>query len=544
MDGNVVMDTKIDPDISRNHNSLDRKMESLDLTDRRPFVACSATGSTEASSTPEASFEVDPEALALDMQQRCRLLLNELEQFQAYLKERNKANNVELRTFKGGLQAEMKLIHKLAKQESSDNNKTVHSLKSSNFLFYNAVWNTAKSCTGIIALSRRFYWTPGQKTPNINGKISKPGAKHRTCSALVDIVCQDGLEWVKVSSNTEKRIIWDLAKAGWVGVESSGEESEGDSDDPDEAEGLLKQVEALVKASRATRVRYRHPKVRLVLPRISSSPQTKEVAKVLQKIRNLGVTVQTSEEWPIGPPVATVLDSLIADRFETFTSVLNVDCTILLAFASDLSHGRVEPEDWHNQMISRQREMEAEEQLLPDSLWPACGSRKLVCTREAAVRMQEIVEVIGTTTEKKRVELLIDLSGDSQLTLEERLEEFQKLSDYEIPKTWLLPIEIVDVDIPVLIADLPPIAGKLADSLSTINKSVFLYGWASKTTTISSNRSVAKEVETTVEENRSSEEEIGPDIWLCSTTRSLVGKEKQRRGAHDRDSCETESNIE
>jgi hypothetical protein len=227
----------------------------------------------------------------------------------------------------------------------------------------------------------------------VNGKVDTTGPRRRTYSAVVDIVSQDGLEWVKVSSITEKRIIWDLAKAGWVG-ESSSEESE-DPEDDDDPQGLLKQVEALVKASQATRVRYQNPKIRLVLPKIKAQPDAREVANVLRKISNLGVTIQTAEHVPSEfPAVAEVLDRLAADRFESFSETLNMDCTILLAFASDLSHGRVEPEDWHNKAISRQIEMESEDQLLPSSLWPACGNRKLVCTREAAVRMQEIVDII------------------------------------------------------------------------------------------------------------------------------------------------------
>ncbi|KAH6680790.1 hypothetical protein B0J14DRAFT_471198 [Halenospora varia] len=474
--------------------------------------------------------EIDAQKLASDMQQRCRTLLQELEQFQAHLKQKKKQNDVELRTFKTGLQAEMKLIDKLASKSDTPSTKTAHSLRSSNFLFYATVWATAKSCKSVTALSRRFYWIPGKDNLAINGKIAVPGTRHKSHSAVVDIVCQDGLEWIKVSSNTEKRIIWDMAKAGWVG-DSDSEES--DFEDDDEPQGLLKQAQALMKASRATRVRYRHPKVRLVLPRISCTPKAKEVGMVLQKIRNLGVTVQTMEDISAEPMMSDVLERLTADRAESFSDVLNVDCTVLLAFASDLSHGRVEPEDWHNKMISRQREMEAEEQLLPSSIWPACASKKLVCTREAGIRMQEIVDVIGTPTEKGRAELLMDLSGTSKLTPKDRIEEFQKLSDYTIPEDWQLPIEIVDVDVSAVKENLPPAASILADSLSTINSSVFLYGWRSGRTTISSNRAVAKEIEATVEEHRSSEEDEGPDVWLCSMTRSLVGKEKQRRGGND-----------
>ena len=353
-------------------------------------------------------------------------------------------------------------------------------------------------------------------------------------SAVVDIVAEEGLEWIKVSSKTENRIIWDLAKAGWVG-DSSDEESENEiSDDDDDPEGLLKQVEALKKASLATRVRYHHPAIRLVLPRIKSTPDSKEVGKVLQKIRDLGVTIDTSDTIPTSAPsVNSVLHKMVADRFSSFSDILNVDCTILLAFASDLSHGRVEPEDWHNKAIQRQIEMEAQDQLLPSSLWPACGDKKLVCTRQAAVRMQEIVAIIGTHTERRRTTLMLGLDDDDVSkypTQKERVEEFQKLSSYPLPKDWQLPIQIIDYDGTEIDATLPPIAEKVAETLTAINRSVFLFGWATGRTTISSNRAVAKEVETTIEENRTDEETRGPDIWLCPTSRSLVGKEKQRRG--------------
>lgn len=352
-------------------------------------------------------------------------------------------------------------------------------------------------------------------------------------SIVVDVVAQEGLEWIKVSSKTEKRIIWDLAKAGWVG-DSSDEESEDDSiSDDDDPEGLLKQVEALKKASLATRVRYQHPKIRLVLPRINGIPDSKEVRQVLQKIRDLGVTVQLADSIPaIAPPVRKVLNSMVADRFASFSESLNIDCTILLAFASDLSHGQVETEEWHHQAIQRQIEMESQDQLLPSSLWPACAGKTLVCTKPAAVRMQEIVAIIGTPTERMRTAVLLGVNtsdSSTPLAQKESVEEFQRLSTYKVPAEWQLPIQIIDFD-DSNIDILPTVAEKVAESLSAINRSVFLFGWATERTTISSNRAVAKEVEATIEENRVDEETRGPDIWLCPTSRSLVGKENQRRG--------------
>jgi hypothetical protein len=67
----------------------------------------------EATSVVEPENEVDTHTLALDMQRRCRLLLEELEQFQAYLKRQSKENDVEVRTFKSDVQSEMKFIDKV-----------------------------------------------------------------------------------------------------------------------------------------------------------------------------------------------------------------------------------------------------------------------------------------------------------------------------------------------------------------------------------------------------------------------------------------------
>ncbi|TVY53244.1 UPF0415 protein-like [Lachnellula cervina] len=524
-------------------DALHGAMADLDISTNGSATPTETTVTSEATSITEADNEIDGHALALDMQQRCRLLLDELEQLQAHLKDEGKEHSAELRALKTEVQSEMRVIDKvicdaslktaaiantgtqIAKNPS--NPRGIQSLHSSNLSFFTAVWDTAKKCSGILALRRYFYWH-GRK-PHINGKVSTSALGRKKRSAVVDIVSQDGLEFVKVSTILEKRIIWDLAKAGWVGSDSSEEAEQ--SDDDDGPGGILTQAEGLLKASRETRVRYRHPTVRLVFTRISRTPRSKEVAQILQQIRNMGIIVQTSEDILDSPPVADVLDRLAPGNCYSLTDVLNLDCTVLLAFVSDLSHGRVEPQDWHNGMISTQREMEAKRPLLPSKLWPVCESRKLVCTKEAATRMQEISGIIGTPAEKRRTALLLGLNNTVEMTNEQILEEFQTLSEYKVPANWRLPVEVVDVDLAALKSNLPPSVEKVSEALSDMNRSVFVYGWASGFTTLSSNRAVAKDIESIIEENRTSDE-VGPDIWPCSL-RSLVGKEKERRGAQD-----------
>ncbi|TVY59626.1 UPF0415 protein [Lachnellula suecica] len=503
------------------HDNIHENMASLN--------AKSSANAAVSAPANEEEGEHDILALALEMQQRCTFLLDELEQFQVYVKDQGSEHDVELKVFKRGLQSEKRIIDKIAKDPSKV--KNIHAwcaLNSSNLSFFSALWSTAKTCSGVTGMLRRFYWLPGQTTAYINGMVNSAGLEHRKHSTLVDIVCLEGLEWVKVSSIRENRIIMDLAKAGWVGSDSS--EAEEEDDNGNEPQGLSKQVEELVKAARSTRVKYRHPTVRLVLTRISSTPKIKEVAQILQQIRDMGVTVQTSETVPEPTPIAEVLHQLAVDRSKSVSDVLNIDCTILLAFVSDLSHGRVEPQDWHHQMINRQRELESKEPFLLNELWPACGSRKLVCTSTAFESLQRIIGILATKTEKRRAALLLGLDDCANLSADQLREEFQSLSEHSIPADWSLPIEVVDVDLAALRSRLPPAFNKLSESLPEINQSVFFYGWESGRTTLSSNRVAAKQIESSIEENRTSDEDRGPDVWLFQS-RSLVGKEKKRRGA-------------
>ncbi len=86
--------------------------------------------SPEASNTMDEADEIVPSSpqgdltdsdpsieikkLAADMQQRCRLFLDELEQFQAYLKDQRMEKHVDLRIFRSGLQSEMKMLDKVS----------------------------------------------------------------------------------------------------------------------------------------------------------------------------------------------------------------------------------------------------------------------------------------------------------------------------------------------------------------------------------------------------------------------------------------------
>ncbi|EEH22774.1 hypothetical protein PABG_04985 [Paracoccidioides brasiliensis Pb03] len=553
-------------------------------------------------------------ALAASLLEECNALLSEITFLQLYLASIDKPNAIELRQFKSLVQTELKSLKKFAELATKTNiprdaspeddydagqdkeeQRVLHSLRSSNLQFYSSVWSVAKTaCTGLVAFYKRFYLyksksehgsgdvTERTDTPTlstdlerslqglpvsadthkeIDERLNKDGLQKR--SVLVDIVSDNGEEWVKVSNITPSRLLYELAKLGWeMGSDSAGDDFEehnagtyrlrnDDSDDEDEnAIELVKLATDMKKAAALVRVRYKHPRIRFVLSKIVEG-KIPEIDSIINDIRKVGVTVECAGDPENGSKLWTasrgtedvdqkpktmedILLTLLPDPHPHMSSTLNVDCTLLLALVSDLSHfHNIDPSTIHHPAIIRQIELEAKQPLVTSELWPAMYNRELVCTEEAAKRMHEIVETIGTASEKQRKKLMMG-ETDIKLGREELISQFQKLSDHKVPMDWNIPIKLVNAQSEIergwKDGILPPQASEIASRLSDINTSVFLYGWASGRTTISSNRTVAKQIEVFIEENRNGDDElVGPLVWVCDTARSLVGKESNRK---------------
>ncbi|KXG47384.1 Protein of unknown function DUF1308 [Penicillium griseofulvum] len=519
--------------------------------------------------------------LSAQLKQECNDLLSQIDAYQSLLvcTLRN-PQLVEVRQFRSSVLSELKMLEKLGRQieeaiggtnpgaetrvedgvteQAGDPEmemRLVHALRSSNLPFYQAVWRIASgSCSGLVALGRRFYWDGETKvTERKGGKGKGKGGdaqekqpnKDKRKSVFVDIVADDGEEWVKVSTISENRLLFEMAKKGWEGDSDEDEWSDDggegrtilqnfdddDGDDDDELE-LIKLARDLRKASDATRVRYRHPRLRVVIPKIEEG-SVPEIDAVLNEMRSYGIRVDCQGSLPAETPSG--LAHLLPQPFKNFTSTLNVDCTLLLALVSDLSHIKDIPVSPHfHRAIVRQIEVEQEKPLLTSELWPAMDGRELVSTTEAAVRFREIVETIGTETEKSRTHMLLGDPPYEQLSREAILQKFQELSDYQVPTDWKLPIKVVDaqqvIDAAKAQGNLHPVVHDVGEGLSDINHSVFLYGWVTGLTTISSNRTIDKQIEVTVEDNRKGDDDLqGPDVWICDTARSLVGKDKDRK---------------
>ena len=530
-------------------------------------------------------FVLDPAALHKDLLDRAQKLLTDLTAYSELLQQAKHHTPVDIRPFHNGVKSEYKSLERAFKaanglsiedESMSDvEERRSHILRSSNLPFYETIWSIARQERGVLALEKRMHWDATDPLANGLTKeqymTDKTTRRHRRQhrkmnSALVDIVSDDGATWIKVSTVTEKRLLFELAKEGW---HSSDEDSDYDLDDQNgmvsgtdsilEDLEIVKLVDDLRTAAQATRTNYRHPEVKIILSRVQEGSM-KEVDAILARLRASGATLVCSDN-AVNSVVTTQSPnnylSMLPSELPSLTPTLNIDCTILLALLSDISHVRAEdlPPPPHrskhyHMAIERQINEETSHPLLPTELYDLLGGHEMVCTVEAAKRMREIVNMMGTPSEKERAAVLVK-SLDQDVNEEKSRSMMQQLSAHVLPRNLRLPITEVQSayfttgsDIPVLrqsrIRTMAASVTKAMD-LSLINRSVFFHGWLSKITTITSNRAVAagieKEVNNFLDVYESAygadicpaDEDIGPMIRVCTTARSLIGKEKGKK---------------
>jgi hypothetical protein len=342
------------------------------------------------------------------------------------------------------------------------------------------------------------------------------------------------MEWIRVSTTSEKRLLFDLAKLGWQNDSDSDEEMDDappvsweDEDDDDQVE-IVKNARELARAARANPMRGHAPKVRYVLTRITSG-KLKEVDAVLEKMRAVGVDVQCANETPEPPPIAQVLPNLLVDRSRTLSETLNIDCTILLALISDISHSECEILDWYPGEVRAQILEEQKEKLLPTHLYPAIAAHPMVTTQAAVDQMNVIVDTLATDREKTRANILLAQRDRENVSSDDLLKEWLELSNHPAPEGFQLPIRLEPNDIEQRLDTLPAVAQKIEKELGPLNTSIFFYGWSTGLTTLSSNRARAKQIERLINEVGLKDGEAGPHIWLCGESRSLIAKHGRRK---------------
>ncbi|KAL7272755.1 hypothetical protein RUND412_004424 [Rhizina undulata] len=468
------------------------------------------------SSTSEDEAPVNPEAEALLT--RAETILSEVEAFQKALRRNKLDKTVELRHFLSGVKSERASLLGLSLQPANSS-KTCHALRSSNISYLEAVWRAAKSTTGITALLKTFHFSPDREKL-ANGKLGK----RQKSVVSVDVVAQNGLQWIKVCTLNTRRLLFDIAKEGWSSSPastppSSDRESESPDKTPSSSETtlalphlpIIKLAEVLCKAASQTKVQYLHPQVTLLFPHLPGPSTSPILTAFVSHLLSMGARVQCGLEM-LDPPVSieTLLQTLEINsaRFDSFTEKLNIDTTILLALISDITHQPIPIEPRFHPAILRQLETESEAPILPKILIPALASHPLVCTNSSKLRFQEIVSLIGSPTELRRASLLFaPLSPEEIENPKLRIQAFANTSIHEAPQLRL-PIEVLKEDLvkvdDVLVEERMK---AVSQKLSVINRSVFVTGWKLGLTTITSNRNVVKIIEGIVEQDGG----VGPD---------------------------------
>ena len=522
--------------------------------------------------------------LFTDLHTRAEALLGEFRSYQAHLKSQKKQQEVEVRAFKRGVESEVKTLeklrpvfepphgtaHQLAVLEDGVESPQLHSLRSSNLPFYESVWNVAKSCCCVTSLGKKMYLTgkhsldPGEPT---NGFSAIPQTLKK--GVTVDIVANNGMEWIKVSTLTEKRLLFEMAKEGWEKYgDYSGESDVGSSEDDgreEEDKGgkleLVRLAEDLKAAAQCVRIRFQHPEIRFVLPKIQEGV-LQDVDAFLADLRATGAVVQCS----------TDMDQVLGDRqlhldklipsiaVVPLTSTINVDCTMLLALISDISHllrpqlslDSASTSQNYHKAIESQIEAEESTLMLPGETYPLLAGRDLECTSHAAQRMREIVQCMGTPSERRRADILLGEGPYKDQSAPSLRQAFGEQSIHTVPDDLRLPVKVIQFDVQECLSNgLDPLAPHARPSqpfpistaarakdmlrLTPINASVFLYGWSHQITTFTSNRTVATELLKTINDILDSDERqgrgdaadfVGPLIYICETARSLIGKTK------------------
>ena len=521
-------------------NQVGVKNTTARMTDSISSTFSDLNLDTDATSISNGST-ADLEATIQALVERGRILHEEVETYVAAALAKQKVakgqNPVEYRNLRNDMRNELAFLKKIA-GSNMDEEKARHYIVSSNLPYYEALWSAAKRFSGLQSFRKYFFWdrhtAPAGKHTAKGLSLSKGSQAKGKTAALVDIVAEEGRDWIRVSTVSEKRLLFDLAKLGWMNDSDSDDDmpdaqsNNWEEDDDDDQVDVVKHARELARAARANPIRGRPPNVYFVLTRIVTG-KTPAVDTIVDKIRATGAVVQCANDIPPSVPLHAVLPQLLLDQSRALSHTLNIDCTILLALISDISHKPCPILDWYPGEVRAQINEEAEEHLLPTHLYLAIGAHPMVCTKEAADQMNLIVQTLATDTEKLRANLLIGQGDRQGRSAEDLVTEWASLSDHDIPEGFKLPIQVTPVNTDELVDRLPTVATKVAAELGHLNKSIFLYGWAESLTTLSANRGRARQIESIVNGHGLKDGEAGPHIWLCGESRSLIAKHGRRK---------------
>ncbi|CAK7563598.1 MAG: hypothetical protein SEPTF4163_001468 [Sporothrix epigloea] len=526
---------------------------------------------------------------------RWTALINEYEVFQDALRAMRQPCWPGVRPYITMLQVEARQVERLeerARRGDHDNEswRGEYRLAATTLAAKEGMWRIIKTSRGVLALERRFPKPAVRCSRKMlpDGCIDKKmmptlaGSRHE--GTFVNAVVDNGREWLRVLTTTSAQLISELAENGW---EWGEEEEETDDELRDIADmSLVKIVQCLIEAAQTNRCKGAYPRICIILTRIEEAEngveladkealrRGTEIARYLGRVRrgfaaytaqlpsdidgkHVSVSIHSARDPRTNaqPPkdADDWLRQLLPDLADRLTATVNIDTSILISLASDITHESVPVEPWHPPQRRDEMSREAKHpgHVLKTLMNEALRGRRLVCTKEAATAFRIMVHDMAQPSEQKRARCLLgDIRDEDDGAAVDRMalvQQYRALSKYPeaIPDDLLLPIKVQETawgleeikrassgpnSLPLLAADslppsLPAVAYRVAQDMASFDPTlaVFFFGWAAGHTTITTNLVARNKIAQLLERYRTSSLEQGPLVWVCRTARSLNG---------------------
>ncbi|KAK3368800.1 hypothetical protein B0H63DRAFT_489192 [Podospora didyma] len=397
-------------------------------------------------------------------------------------------------------------------------------------------WRVLKKSQGLVHINKEFPRSPRLPVPpGGSGWLAYKDNPFQEKTVTVDAVVDSGATWIKFISISTRTLEYQIVAEGWDSEASEDEDDDAaEQTNKEEAgEGGLAHTEFADSIHKLVlAAQWNHcPHIHLILSGLQEG-KSDVIDKMLAFLRTQGggtdikVTVSCANslfltETP--PPADTAIAALVNDRDETvgdacsrITPTANLDPSALVSLVTDLHHGPVSLQPEFQQKIIAQSvldhdtdnspELVSRQDILATVLYPALRGHKLVCTRFAAKYFRQLISAISTSSEELRSSLILPpfLADTAMLSEENIRRELQKWSNVPVPDDLHLPVQIVDDieldDVAPLIAagKLPLMAAGVADDLSRLNRSVYLYGWANRLTTITGHRGIERQIQLSI----------------------------------------------
>lgn len=488
--------------------------------------------------TADTSASPDARALAQDITTRSARLLHEMESLREQLAAL-KGKNEHIR----GLKVIMGALSKdrqVAQSFLADGNthiaeaKAATRFRSSNVPSMEQHWEIVKRCRHLVALDERLA-KGGRLESDCCGGLVKSGRVREGAGVYVHAVVEGGAEWIRIIGTNEKKMMIEMAEAGWDWDIDEGEEEEEDAELLEHLD-LLRSAKELIETARVNWHQYRHPRIRIIFTRIHPG-HNRHIDRLLHKLWTVGgddikVSIHCADsEWVALPPID--LDTAISNmlpRDDDPTSTVILDSSVMVALTSDVCHGHVEKKPWHDHDLQNQIDDEKKGHHFFPYTTHRLRGKKLVCTAQAQDQFHKIVMAMASTVETERARLLFEGSPA----------EFQTHSIYSVPDDLLLPVQVLpreETDIQA--ADLPShvpqaLAEEVQEHLKSVpgNQATHFYGWVSGLTVVTNNRALARKITRMVEANLTGEYEEGPRICALPYNRALATRGPGPKKAH------------